>query len=127
MVGALHPSLAALCGQQAFYDQYAAIPRELIHNQQLALVATGRAGPVSGTCQVGPPGYNKIPALSVLLLTAPLSGHQVMINGHALLPNCSPGFRGCDERVWAPARAAPRRSVLTAALHGGTLWQAQIG
>src|SRR5215469_16500657 len=66
MVGALHPSLAALCGQQAFYDHYAAIPRELIHNQQLALVATGRAGPVSGTCQVGPPGYNKIPALSVL-------------------------------------------------------------
>ena|SRR5215469_4185796 len=89
MVGALHPSLAALCGQQAFYDHYAAIPRELIHNQQLALVATGRAGPVSGTCQVGPPGYNKIPALSVLLLTAPLSGHQVMINGHTLCPPVS--------------------------------------
>jgi hypothetical protein len=30
-----------------------------------------------------------------LVLTAPLSGHQVMINGHALCPPLS-FFRGCD-------------------------------
>jgi membrane associated rhomboid family serine protease len=66
MLGAVHPSLAALCGQQAFYDHYAAIPRELIHNRQLALVATGRPGSAPGTCTIAPPTYHKIPVLSVL-------------------------------------------------------------
>jgi membrane associated rhomboid family serine protease len=65
-VGATHPSLAALCSQQAFYDHYAAIPREMIHNRPLAFVATGRPGSVPGTCQAAHPSYHKIPALSVL-------------------------------------------------------------
>jgi membrane associated rhomboid family serine protease len=57
-------SLAALCHQQAFFDQWAAIPHELITNHQLARVPTGT---VSGAgCLLGPPGYHKVPALSVL-------------------------------------------------------------
>jgi rhomboid family protein len=57
---------AQLCSQQAFYDHYAAIPHELVTNQPLGVVATGRPGPNPGTCYAGPPGYHKVPALSVL-------------------------------------------------------------
>jgi len=56
---------AQVCSEQAFYDQYAAIPRELVTGHQLARVVTG-AGPAPGTCDVGRPGYHKVPALSVL-------------------------------------------------------------
>ncbi|MBO0868457.1 MAG: rhomboid family intramembrane serine protease [Micromonosporaceae bacterium] len=57
-------SLTALCHQQAFFDQWAAIPHELITNQQLPRVPTGVAR--GGGCLLGPPGFHKIPALSVL-------------------------------------------------------------
>jgi membrane associated rhomboid family serine protease len=61
------PAPAALCRQQAFYDRYAAIPREMTHDQPLTLVATGQPGPRPDTCVVAHPRYHKIPALSVLL------------------------------------------------------------
>ena len=56
---------AQLCSQQAFYDRYAVIPRELITDRQLPLVATGRPGPDPGTCYVSRPPYRKAPPLSV--------------------------------------------------------------
>jgi membrane associated rhomboid family serine protease len=55
-----------LCSQQAFYDHFAAIPRELITDHQLSRVATGQPGPTPGTCYVAAPSYHKAPALSVL-------------------------------------------------------------
>lgn len=57
---------AQLCGQQAFYERYAAIPRELATNHQLGQVATGKPGPSPDTCYVSRPTYHKSPALSVL-------------------------------------------------------------
>jgi membrane associated rhomboid family serine protease len=59
---------AALCRQAAFYDRYAAIPRELAHNQPLRIVPTGQVGFGQGGvgCIVARPGYSKIPFLSVL-------------------------------------------------------------
>jgi len=59
-------STAQLCSQQAFYDRYAAIPRELTTDRQLPLVATGTPGPNPGTCYVSRPAYHKVPVLSVL-------------------------------------------------------------
>jgi membrane associated rhomboid family serine protease len=61
------PSLAALCGQQAFYDRYAAIPRELTSNRPDPLVATGQPGQLPDSCALARPSYQKIPALSVLM------------------------------------------------------------
>ena len=62
------PGQAALCRQAAFYDRYAAIPRELAHNQPLRLVPTGQIGIDQGSvgCVIARPGYRKIPFLSVL-------------------------------------------------------------
>ncbi len=57
---------AQLCSQQAFYDRYAAIPRELTTDHQLPLVATGQPGSAPSSCLVAPPTYHKAPALSVL-------------------------------------------------------------
>ncbi len=57
---------AQLCSQQAFFDHYAAIPRELITDHQLAQVATGQPGPSPDTCYVSRPAYPKSPPLSVL-------------------------------------------------------------
>jgi membrane associated rhomboid family serine protease len=57
---------AQLCGQQAFYDRYAAIPRELVTDHQLARVATGQPGPSPNTCYFIRPTYDKSPPLSVL-------------------------------------------------------------
>jgi membrane associated rhomboid family serine protease len=64
-----NPGPAALCRQQAFYDHYAAIPREMISDRQLPLVATGQPGPANrpDTCVIARPPYQKIPALSVLI------------------------------------------------------------
>ena len=59
-------SQAQLCSQQAFYDRWAAIPRELTTGRQLALVATGKPGPSPDTCYVSRPPFHKEPALSVL-------------------------------------------------------------
>ncbi len=53
---------AQLCSQQAFYDHYAAIPRELTTGHQLAQVATGQPGPSQDTCYVSRPAYRKQPA-----------------------------------------------------------------
>ncbi len=60
--------LAELCQQEAFFDRYAAIPRELIHNELPAQVPTGQTmpGPQGVVCVIAPPTYHKIPALSVL-------------------------------------------------------------
>lgn len=61
-------SLAAQCRLQAFYDQYAAIPAELIGNEPLPAVATGETGigPRGPGCVIDEPDYRKIPYLSVL-------------------------------------------------------------
>jgi membrane associated rhomboid family serine protease len=61
-------TLADVCAQEAFYDQYAAIPRELVHDKPLTLVPTGEAvvGPQGAGCLAGRPSYHKIPVLSVL-------------------------------------------------------------
>jgi membrane associated rhomboid family serine protease len=59
---------AELCRQQAFYDRYAAVPRELVDNKQLPAVPTGEVG-VAGRavgCVVRTPWYHKVPAVSVL-------------------------------------------------------------
>jgi membrane associated rhomboid family serine protease len=57
-----------VCQQEAFFDRYAAIPAELVHDTQLPRVATGVAvvTPRGDACLVSAPGYHKIPALSVL-------------------------------------------------------------
>jgi rhomboid family protein len=62
------PGAAALCKQAAFYDRWAAIPRELTTDRQLALVPSGQAtATVQGlACLLQRPAYTKIPALSVL-------------------------------------------------------------
>jgi membrane associated rhomboid family serine protease len=57
---------AQLCSQAAFLDRYAAIPRELVTDHQLGLVATGQPGPNPNTCVVSKPAYHKLPPLSVL-------------------------------------------------------------
>ncbi len=62
------PSPAALCKQAAFYDRYAAIPRELVGGRPPRLVPTGQVavGPHGPGCVVARPSYRKNPALSVL-------------------------------------------------------------
>ncbi|MFF7142083.1 rhomboid family intramembrane serine protease [Streptomyces nodosus] len=61
-------NLAQLCHLHAFLDQYAAVPRELIHDQLPGLVPTGAVGvgPQGSGCVVAPPDYQKSPPLSVL-------------------------------------------------------------
>jgi rhomboid family protein len=65
---ATQPGPAALCRQAAFYDRYAAIPREMVTDRPLRLVPTGRiaAGPQGAGCLLGRPSYHKSPPLSVL-------------------------------------------------------------
>jgi membrane associated rhomboid family serine protease len=57
------------CQTQAYFDRYAAVPDELVHNRQEPIAATGQVG-ISGS-QVGcieqhPPPFHKQPVLSVL-------------------------------------------------------------
>lgn len=61
-------SLVQLCHLQAFMERWGAVPAELIHNRTPTLVPTGQAAySVQGAgCLLGPPGYEKTPALSVL-------------------------------------------------------------
>jgi membrane associated rhomboid family serine protease len=61
-------SLAQICQQQAFYDRYAAIPVELVHNQPLALVPDGRIGvdEQGPGCVLADPSYHKTPVLSAV-------------------------------------------------------------
>jgi membrane associated rhomboid family serine protease len=68
-IGLPTADVAQECHERAFYDQYAAIPHELIKNEPLPQVPTGeavvtRSGQVG--CLIAPPDYHKIPALSVL-------------------------------------------------------------
>ena len=67
-MGVESASAAEVCRQEAFYDRYAAIPREMVHNEQLPTVPTGDVAPTpSGpACVTGRPAERKIPALSVL-------------------------------------------------------------
>ncbi|MFF3462267.1 rhomboid family intramembrane serine protease [Streptomyces sp. NPDC001984] len=60
-------SLAQFCHLQAFMDHYAAVPRELIHDQLPRVVPTGEVGVGVGGpgCVIGPPDYDKSPPLSV--------------------------------------------------------------
>jgi membrane associated rhomboid family serine protease len=66
--GVQSSSLSQVCRQEAFYERYAAVPRELVHNQTPAEVPTGQVtrGPQGPGCLIAPPSYHKIPALSVL-------------------------------------------------------------
>ncbi|WP_121749765.1 rhomboid family intramembrane serine protease [Streptomyces sp. E2N166] len=61
-------SLAQLCRLEAFLDQYAAVPQELLHHRLPGLVPTGDTGvgPQGPGCVIGPPDYDKSPELSVL-------------------------------------------------------------
>ena len=64
-------SQARTCVQVAFFDRYAAVPDELVHNRPPVSAATGATGrdPVTGDvgCVVSsPPVFAKTPALSVL-------------------------------------------------------------
>ena len=61
-------SLAQICQQQAFYDRYAAIPIELVHNRPLALVPDGRigVGEQGPGCVLAGPSYHKTPVLSAV-------------------------------------------------------------
>lgn len=61
-------TLADLCHQEAFFERFGAIPRELLTNHQLLLVATGETGvgPQGPGCVLGAPGYDKSPMLSVI-------------------------------------------------------------
>ena len=65
---ATSPGPAATCRQAAFYDRWAAIPRELTTGRPLALVPTGRfvSGPQGTGCLLAPPRFHKSPPLSVL-------------------------------------------------------------
>ncbi|WP_128431053.1 rhomboid family intramembrane serine protease [Streptomyces cyaneus] len=60
-------SLAQLCHLHAFLDHYAAVPRELIHDQLPRVVPTGEVavGAQGPGCVIGAPEYDKSPALSV--------------------------------------------------------------
>ncbi|MER7110914.1 rhomboid family intramembrane serine protease [Streptomyces sp. NPDC000229] len=60
--------LVQLCRLEAFLDQWAAVPRELIHDRLPHLVPTGGVGvgPSGPGCVVGPPAYDKSPPLSAL-------------------------------------------------------------
>jgi membrane associated rhomboid family serine protease len=62
------PGPVAECRQAAFYDKYAAIPREMVTDHQLRLVPTGQVvtGPRGPACLIARPSYHKIPPLSVL-------------------------------------------------------------
>lgn len=61
-------SLQQICQQQAFFDRFAAIPTELVHNRPLELVADGRLGvdQRGPGCVLTDPGYRKTPGLSVM-------------------------------------------------------------
>jgi membrane associated rhomboid family serine protease len=61
-------TVAQLCQQEAFFDRYGAIPRELTSNEPLPVVPTGDVGasPSGPACVAQAPSYTKIPFLSVL-------------------------------------------------------------
>jgi membrane associated rhomboid family serine protease len=67
-IGVGTQTAAQVCQQQAYFDHYAAIPKEMTTGHQLRRVATG-SGIDEGNavaCLTGPPTYKKSPYLSVL-------------------------------------------------------------
>ena len=63
------PAAAKQCEVVAFFDQYAAVPDELMHNRQEPLAHTGsvlRDGSQVGCALQKPPPFHKTPVLSVL-------------------------------------------------------------
>jgi membrane associated rhomboid family serine protease len=67
--GVSKTSVSSACSQEAYFDRWGAIPKELVDNKQLPLAPTGDPGPSTdgqATCSVDHPAYKKIPALSVL-------------------------------------------------------------
>jgi membrane associated rhomboid family serine protease len=64
LIGVEDLSIADICRNEAFFGRYGAIPDEMLDNQQLPLAPTGEVG--GRGCAIGDPGYEKIPALSVL-------------------------------------------------------------
>jgi membrane associated rhomboid family serine protease len=61
-------AVAQICRQQAFYDRYAAIPVELVHNRPLEVVPDGQVGR-SGRgigCVLTRPNYHKLPVFSAV-------------------------------------------------------------
>src|SRR3954454_2102505 len=73
--GVSRPTPAALCDQERFFDEYGAIPKELLDNRQLPQAPTGQVAGVDQrrgvvACatnpRTGPPPFHKNPALSVL-------------------------------------------------------------
>jgi rhomboid family protein len=67
--GVKDASVSTACSQEAFFERWGAIPKELVSDHQLPLVATGNPGPITdgqATCSIDRPSYTKIPALSVL-------------------------------------------------------------
>ncbi|WP_217634797.1 rhomboid family intramembrane serine protease [Micromonospora pattaloongensis] len=66
--GVTRDSLSQLCRQEAFYERYGAIPRELVDNRPLPAATTGDVGvgPNGPGCVVERRWYEKIPVLSVL-------------------------------------------------------------
>ncbi|MCM3924189.1 rhomboid family intramembrane serine protease [Frankia sp. AiPs1] len=59
-----------VCEQQRFFQQWGAIPRELLHNAQLSAAYSGHIGVDAagspGCIVQSPPSFDKIPLLSVL-------------------------------------------------------------
>ncbi|MGH8867305.1 MAG: rhomboid family intramembrane serine protease [Actinomycetes bacterium] len=57
-----------VCGQDAYFREYGAIPDELLHNAQLdrTTLPRGTQTPEGISCAAARPGYEKEPALSVL-------------------------------------------------------------
>ena len=68
-IGVGDQTVAQVCEQQAYFDRYAAIPRELTSNEPLTRVATGDDGVTpdgQAGCVLAEPDYDKVPFLSVL-------------------------------------------------------------
>ena len=67
-IGVGEVGLADVCRQEAFYEQYGAVPHELITDTPSAAVVTGQVGvgPRGPGCVVAPRPYDKTPVLSVL-------------------------------------------------------------
>ena len=89
---------AAQCRQAAFYDRYAAIPRELVHNRPLSLVPTGQtASAAQGVgCVLERPTYHKSPALSVLCVDVPARRLAAPARQHAVPVGLRQQHRGPD-------------------------------
>jgi membrane associated rhomboid family serine protease len=60
--------LSQICHQQSFYDRYAAIPTELVHDRPLQMVPSDRVvvTPNGAGCLLTRPTYHKIPVLSAI-------------------------------------------------------------